>query len=194
LPFGHGKKFANQGVLSEIVGGFVLNGQYSHVSGSPFSVTSNSNVIGSYAPGFNTTYANLVQPYRQLGGHNRKFGDTTISGGRPWFDPSRFASMTEPNAASNGALTLPNTGRNQFTGPGTSLFNASVFRSIHLYRASEFQIRVEAFNLLNHPQLNSPNTTVPSLSNMTAGNYGTFGLVTSYGNQRSLQFGGRLTF
>ncbi len=200
LPFGHGQKFANQGVISEIVGGFVLNGQYSHVSGAPFSVSSNSNVLGGFSPNFGATYAQLVAPYRQLSGHIRKFGDTNVSGGRPWFDPSRFASVTEPTYTATmtpsqiPALVLPNTGRNEFTGPGTSVFNASVFRSIHMYRESEFQIRVEAFNVLNHPQLTGVNSTVPSAANVAAGNYGTFGLISSFGNTRSLQFGGRISF
>jgi hypothetical protein len=201
LPFGHGQKYLNQGVVSQIVGGFVLNGQFSHTSGGPFSVSSNSNVVGSFAPGFNSTWAELVAPYKQEGGHNRKFGDKAVSGGKPWFDPASFATVTEPtytatmSQASITAPVLPNTGRNQFRGPGQSVFNASAFRSIHVYRESDFQIRFEAFNLFNHPQLNNPsNTTVPTASNIAAGNYGTFGLITSFGNTRQLQFGGRLTF
>ena len=207
LPLGHGQKWANSGVISEIVGGFKLNGQFSHTSGAPFSVSSNSNVIGSLAPGFGATYANLTSSYHQEGGHNRTFGDTTVSGGRPWFDPSTFASVVEPAMTATmtpsqiPALVLPNTGRNQFKGPGVSVFNASIFRSIHIYRESEFQFRFEAFNLFNHPLLNNPNTTVQSAANMAAGKYSTFGLITSYGpsyspNQgaRSLQFGGRFNF
>ena len=50
LPFGHGQSFANHGVLAEIIGGFVLNGQFSHTSGAPFSVSSNTNVIGAITP------------------------------------------------------------------------------------------------------------------------------------------------
>jgi hypothetical protein len=91
-------------------------------------------------------------------------------------------------------LVLPNTGRDQFRGPGNSVFNASTFRTIHLFREADFQIRAEAFNVTNHPILNNPNTTVPSAANIASGNYGTFGLITSFGNARSLQFGGRLSF
>ena len=192
LPFGRGQSFVNHGVLAEIIGGFVLNGQFSHTSGAPFTVNSNSNVVGAITPGFNTTYAQLVSPYKQEGGHNRKPGDSTVSGGKPWFDPASFANVTEPaytatmSQSSITAPVLPNTGRNQFRGPGQSLFNASVFRSIHLYRESEFQIRFEAFNLFNHPILNTP-------SNVTVGG-SNFGYLTSFGNTRSLQFGGRLRF
>jgi len=192
LPFGRGQSFVNHGVLAEIIGGFVLNGQFSHTSGAPFTVNSNSNVVGAITPGFNTTFAQLVSPYKQEGGHNRKPGDSTVSGGKPWFDPASFANVTEPaytatmSQSSITAPVLPNTGRNQFRGPGQSLFNASVFRSIHLYRESEFQIRFEAFNLFNHPILNTP-------SNVTVGG-SNFGYLTSFGNTRSLQFGGRLRF
>jgi hypothetical protein len=102
----------------------------------------------------------------------------------------------------NASPNLPNTGRNEFRGPGVSVFNTSLFRAIHLYRETEFQIRIEAFNLLNHAILTSnPNATVPSAANVAAGNYGTFGLITSFGpaysptqGSRSLQFSGRFNF
>jgi hypothetical protein len=191
LPFGHGQTFVNHGVLSQIIGGYVLNGQFSHTSGAPFTVSSNSNIIGNLAPGFGATYAQLVSPYNQEGGHNRIPGNTAVSGGKPWFDPTSFQSVTEPTYTASmtssqiSPLVLPNTGRNQFRGPGQSVFNASAFRSIHLYRESQFQIRFEAFNLLNHALLNAPNVTVGGSN---------FGYVTSFGKTRQLQFGGRFTF
>ena len=68
-----------------------------------------------------------------------------------------------------------------------TLINASVVRGFHIYRESEFQVRVEAFNLLNHPQLSTnPNATVGG---------GTFGYITTFGNNtRTLQFSGRFNF
>ncbi len=135
-----------------------------------------------------------------MSGHNRTFGNTAISGGKPWFNRASFASLVEPTytatetPAQIAPLVLPNTSRNNFRGPGTSVFNASIFRAFHLYRESEFQIRFEAFNVFNHPQLSSPNTTVPSAANVTVGTFGTFGLITSFGNTRTVQFGGRFNF
>ena len=197
LPFGYGQKFANQGLVAEIIGGFQLNGQFSHYSGFPFGVSASSNVIGNMAPGFGTTYAQLVSSYQQQSGHNRVPSSNTVSGGKPWFAPASFANPAElPNTIAgnpnNVGPTLPNTGRNSFRGPGVSMFNASLFRSIHLYRESEFQIRFEAFNVFNHAWLNNPNTTVDG---------GTFGYITSFGppysptqGARSLQFSGRFNF
>jgi hypothetical protein len=206
LPFGYGQQFANHGLIAQIVGGFQLNGQFSHYSGTPFSVSANSNLIGNLAPGFGATYAQLNGKYKQESGHNRVFGSAAVSGGKPWFDPTVFANPNEPTASvagnpGNAPPLLPNTGRNDFRGPGQSIFNTSVFRAFHIYRESEFQIRIEAFNVFNHAWLTNPNTTVPSNANIAAGNYGTFGLITTYGpgysptsGARSLQFSGRFNF
>jgi Carboxypeptidase regulatory-like domain len=198
LPFGHGQKWATHGIADAILGGFQLNGQFSHISGIPFTVSANSNTVN--APG-NPLYANLVKPYRQIGGRNRVAGSSAVSGGNVWFDPSAFANPAEPtysptqDPSTIQSPTFGNTGRDQFRGPGQSVINASLFRGFHVWRETEFQIRFEAFNVLNHALLGNPNTTVPSNANLAAGNYGTFGMITGgYGNSRSLQFSGRFNF
>ena len=43
LPFGPGQRWVNHGVAGAILGGFQLNGQLSHVSGTPFSVSPSAN-------------------------------------------------------------------------------------------------------------------------------------------------------
>jgi hypothetical protein len=197
LPFGPGQPWANGGILGTILGGFQLNGQLSHISGYPFTVSANTN--NTNAPG-DQLYADLVKPYHQIGGHSRAAGDP-VSGGQRWFDPTTFANPVQPTytpdepPSSIPSPVFGNTGRDQFRGPGQTVLNASVFRSFHVYRESSFQIRFEAFNALNHALLANPNVTLPSAANIAAGNYGTFGMITSgYGAARSLQFGGRFTF
>jgi hypothetical protein len=166
-----------------------LNGQVSHISGGPFSVSPQSNNIND--PG-NTEYADLVAPYRQLSGHNRTVGNTSVSGGAPWFDPTSFGNPVQPTytatqtPASIVAPHFGNTHRNEFRGPGVTGVNASVFRGFHVWRETQFQVRVEAFNLLNHTQLTSNPTA-------TVGN-GTFGYITAFGATRSLQWSGRFNF
>jgi hypothetical protein len=196
LPFGPGQRWANHGLIGEAIGGFQLNGNFFHISGLPFAVSANSNTIGGFAPGFGATYAQLTGSYKQLSGHIRNAG-SNITGGKTWFDTTTFSNPVEPGNTlatnpSNTSPTLPNTGRNQFRGPGVSMFNMSLFKGFHVYRESEFQVRVEAFNLFNHPWLNNPGATYGSA---------TFGMITSYGppysptqGARSLQFGGRFNF
>ena len=106
----------------------------------------------------------LVKPYHQMGGHNRTPGNTAVSGGKPWFDPTSFANPVEPKyttdavALRHRCCRLSATpSRNEFRGPGLTYINASIFRSFHVYRESAFQIRFEAFNVLNHPILTNPN-------------------------------------
>jgi hypothetical protein len=54
---------------------------------------------------------------------------------------------------------------------------------------------VEAFNLPNHPQLTTnPNATVNSATPGVPATTGNFGYITSFGNTRTLQFSGRISF
>lgn len=195
LPFGRGHQWASTGIGNAALGGWQLNGQFSHISGTPFTISANSNTANAEGE---PLYANLVSAYHQLGGHART-ATSNISGGKAWFDPASFANPTQPTYSATetpSQITAPvfgNTNRNEFRGPGVSLLNASLFRSFHLYHESEFQIRFEAFNALNHALLYSnPNTTVGS---------STFGEITSFGpgysptqGSRSLQFSGRFQF
>jgi hypothetical protein len=187
LPFGRGQKFAQNGVASWILGGWQLNGQLSHISGTPFTVNAASGSSAN-AQG-NPTYANLVKPYHQLGGH----GSGSGTGGKPWFDSASFANPTQPTYTATmtpdqiAPTVFGNTHRNEFRGPGQTVMNTSLFRGFTIYRESEFQIRFEAFNVLNHALLPSPNNTTVGGS--------TFGLITTgYGASRTLQLSGRVNF
>jgi Carboxypeptidase regulatory-like domain/TonB dependent receptor len=199
LPFGYGQRWANTGAAAWIVGGFRLNGQFGHQSGTPFSVVASSNLLGNIAPGIGSTYAQLIKPYHQLGGHNRgAAGGSALSGGKGWFDPTSFANPTVSTfTAENNTPPWPNTHRNQFRGPGASNFNASIFRAFHIWRESEFQVGMEAFNLFNHALLYGTNSNVPV---NTVGN-ANFGNITAFGQPysptsgaRTLQFNGRFNF
>ncbi len=197
LPFGKGQSFLNHGIASYILGGFQVNGQLSHVSGAPFSVTaSNSN----NAQG-GQNYASLVKPYKQLGGHQytpaAPYKGIAVAYGTAWFDSSCFANPTQPTepTGNSTAGVLPmvfgNTHRNQFRGPGQTYINASFVKSMPVFRETKFELRLEAVNLLNHPLINNPNV---SLSNLT-----TLGQITSYGpsyqnGSRTVEFSGRYTF
>jgi hypothetical protein len=191
LPFGPGQMWLNHGLAGSLIGGWQLSGQFSHYSGFPFSVTANSNVIGGFAPGFGAEYAELTGSYKQLRGHAQK-ASYPVSGGKPWFDPTVFSNPTESAAAPK----IPNTGRNEFRGPGNTQTNASLVKNFHIYRESEFQFRFEAFNVFNHPWLNNPNSQVGSgstgfISNFNAFNVAAFG--TNAGS-RQMQFSGRINF
>ena len=115
-----------------------------------------------------------------------------MNGGKPWFDPASSRAPVESAAAP----AIPNTGRNQFRGPGNSQTNTSLVKNFHIYHEAEFQFRFEAFNVFNHPWFNAPNTTVGSgtfgyITNFNAFNVAAFG--TNAGS-RQMQFSGRVNF
>ncbi len=191
LPFGPGQMWLNHGLAGDLIGGWQLSGQFSHFSGFPFSVNANSNTIGGFTPGFGATYAQMSGSYKKLGGHAQSSG-SPVSGGKPWFDPTIFSSPVESAAAP----VIPNTGRNEFRGPGNTQTNASLVKDFHIWREAAFQFRFEAFNLFNHPWLNAPSTTVGSgtfgyITNFNAFNVAAFG--TNAGS-RQMQFSGRIKF
>ena len=191
-----------------MVGGFQLNGQFSHYSGVPFSVSGNSNTLGNFAPvcGAIPTL-NWSRSGEQLSGHNRGFGSKVCRAARRGLIRALSPARLSRQRAWRGTrrtlrLCCPTRIAISSADWRQSIFNTSMFRAFRIYRETEFQLRFEAFNVLNHAWLTNPNTTVPSAANIAAGNYGTFGLITSYGlppysptaGARSLQFSGRFNF
>lgn len=85
------------------------------------------------------------------------------------------------------AFTLPvsgqygNAGRNTIPGPGFFMLNAGLGRSVQIGGDSRHRIeaRVEANNVLNHPNITGLGTTVNAVN---------YGLATTAGNMRTMQF------
>ncbi len=70
-----------------------------------------------------------------------------------WFDTSCFVQTTEITG------TYGDSGRGVIRGPGSFNIDASLIKNTRIGRTTT-EIRVEAFNVLNHPQFGNPNTTV----------------------------------
>jgi hypothetical protein len=65
-----------------------------------------------------------------------------------------------------------------FTGPGLQAIDFSVSKSFAIVEHQSLQFRAEAINVLNHPILVAPNSTIGT----------TFGLVNNAQGERQLQF------
>jgi hypothetical protein len=70
-----------------------------------------------------------------------------------WFDTSCFVPTTDATA------TYGNSGRGIIRGPGSVNLDASLIKNTNFGRLHT-EFRVEAFNVLNHPQFANPNTTI----------------------------------
>jgi hypothetical protein len=96
----------------------------------------------------------------------------------PWFNTSPFST---PVGAVYG-----NMGQNVYSGPGQITNNSSIFRTFSVRESASLQLRMDAFNSLNHPTFANPSTVLTSSS---------FGQVTAItGAPRTLQFAGTLSF
>jgi opacity protein-like surface antigen len=103
-----------------------------------------------------------------------------------WLNPAAFA-VPAPG-------TWGNLGRNVLRAPGLFQIDTSLVKQTRIFERGSFQIGVEAFNILNHPQLGTPGTNISSTSN--------FGRITSLintspvgaGTPRQIQLMARFEF
>jgi hypothetical protein len=176
LPFGRGRRFANENRLaSAIFGGFRINGIFSMSDGVPLTITQrNTNlVLASQRP-------NVIDPTRLDG----KVDNPTFRGAsRVWLIPP-----TDPAFpfAPSGNLTIGNLGRNTSREPGFVNLNLALFRNFRLSERFNLEFRGEAYNALNHV-----NYLQPASTNINDANYG---LITSAAPARQMQLGLRLSF
>ena len=168
LPFGRGKKFLNgaRGVENAVVGGWQVNGITVFSLGVPFGVSAPSGVPD--------VDAKAVTANRTCDGTLPRGERTRLR----YFDTSCF-SLPAPG-------TFGNSARNLWHGPGINNWDLSVFKNFRLWSdRSQLQYRFESFNFFNHTQFSNPASGLPS---------GTFGVITSAKDARSIQMALRLVF
>ncbi|HZY61971.1 MAG TPA: TonB-dependent receptor [Edaphobacter sp.] len=98
------------------------------------------------------------------------------------------------------ATGFGNIGRDSIRAPGEVELDLSVSRTIQLYRRLSFQLRADAFNVLNHTNLGMPTTSLTVANVGTASapragfNNSSFGQITSSQPPRIMQLVGRFSF
>jgi hypothetical protein len=107
-----------------------------------------------------------------------------------WLNPAAFVA---PPVGSVGDI-----GRNSFTGPGINNWDMSLFKNFNFREHLTLQLRLEAYNVFNHPQGNNVITTfaangpgAPADLNVGGPNPGT---VNGYRDPRSVQIGAKFYF
>lgn len=188
LPFGRGKLWLNQGVLSAILGNWALNGVFRVQSGIPFQISS--------------SFCNVPA---QL---NNFCAPALLSGASPFlqspthFDPSQpvlNVNSFEP-ASSFNFYTGKGPRVQGFRQPGYSDFDIGLEKSVHITERFKFQLRGDAFNVFNQHHFNNVGTFL--LSGGTGGSafntdvaspdFGKWnGVVTS---PRNIQVSARISF
>jgi hypothetical protein len=179
LPFYHEQK----GLVGRLVGGWEVSGIVALDSGLPISVAASAGgtingvtfadvgglgIIGASPAGLRPD---------QLFDSRQGTGLKTRT---KWFNTAAFA-------APNAALGIPgNAKRGTIIGPGFNREDLGIFRNFRIFDDVNFQLRGEAFNVLNHTNLGPPAVTATTPT--------TFGTITSAREARILQIGGKLSF
>jgi hypothetical protein len=144
LPFGSGQHFGSgaRAVIDGIIAGWQWNGSVLVQSGFPFTPLAGSNISGS------GDASNSDVP-----SWNPDFKGPVILG-RPdqWFDPRAFVLPAQG--------TFGNVARGSLRGPGLFNLDTSMFKNLRITEGLNLQLRVEAFNILNHPNFAYPNQVV----------------------------------
>jgi hypothetical protein len=119
---------------------------------------------------------------------HKKITRTSAGGNRSWVNESAFTQ--------NDTGTFGNSGRFAYRGPGYFQFDSEVSRAFPLHERLVLDLRLEAFNVLNHPAFAAPGSS-GSLGSSSSLVSSTFGQITStlsnYG-ARVFQGAVKLTF
>jgi hypothetical protein len=181
LPFGKDKMFGRNmsSMVDAIAGGWQFNTNTVIMSGLPYSIAYNdAGADRDTGPNRPDLIGNPDGPQTQ----------------DQWFNAA-------PIGAAGSAFGRPAKGtfgnmeRNSLRGPGYWRVDASLFKNVMLPNNRFIQVRIEAFNLLNHVNLGLPDSTigVPGNLNTNAGRINS----TFNGNsesQRFFQFGLKFAF
>lgn len=165
LPFGRSKAFGSSynRIVEAAISGWQANGIFSFQTGLPFTVTTSRDISNTGA----ANYAQIVPG-----------ADPNITPRTPtrWFNTAAFTDTLLPT----GSYAYGTAGRNLLRADRPINLDLGVYRRIAFLRETQFELRAEVFNVLNHPVFSAPVANVQS---------GSFGVVNSTnGNPRQTQF------
>src|SRR5215472_14886810 len=153
----------------KILGDWQLNGIFTAMSGTPFTVFDSSDVsLQGQAPeisGFSSNRPNVIA--------NPNSGPRTAG---EWFNVKAFQQL-QPDPQGRFEV-FGDEGRNAVLGPGYVDWDFSAFKNIPLTESKELQVRGELFNVLNHTNFRLPVSDIESA---------TFGQVQSDVSPRVIQ-------
>jgi hypothetical protein len=168
------------------------------VSGEPFTVTAgvdNSYTdVGNDRPNVVSGVPVYLHPTLRAG---------TGQANRGYLNPAAFAQVCPTGSTPltcAGYGTLGNVSRNSYRGPNAFNFDAQISRIFPIYESLSTTLRLEAFNVLNHPNFNPPTgTATGTVAAQTGGagafTSGTFGQISTTSNQaRVFQGSVKFTF
>ncbi len=169
VPLGNGKSYLNSGVLGRIFESWQFSGITTAQTGHPFDVFSTTDMERTGLSGRADLMGNPFAP-----GSNTP---VSAGGNKVWFsNPDAFSARRDANG---GPLFVGpgSVGRNHFYGPGFVNFDLVFAKGVKLTERFNAQLRVEGYNIFNHPHFTNPGADSGNLGNRVGSSI--FGLITS---------------
>lgn len=155
LPFGPNRRFLNStnGIVSRLVGGFVIATNFTYASGFPFTVVSGTNTVSNR----NSSRANFSGT-----NFSPNYTVDPATGNFFLFTPEERAQFSLPAPGELG-----NTERNAFRLPPTFSMDASLIKRIRITEGTNLELRAEATNVTNTVYFGFPSSGVTVTSGST---------------------------
>ncbi|HVW83416.1 MAG TPA: hypothetical protein VHB50_02000, partial [Bryobacteraceae bacterium] len=172
LPVGHGQKYWNNAprLANALIGGWQANGILTFSTGTPVVMGAAINQTGIFT----------VNQRPDNNGHSAALSHQTIN---QWFNTSVFY-QPPPFTIGTAGRTLPDVRNPGVANADLSLFKNNYFGAKERYN---LQLRIEAFNALNHTQFGVANSGIQ--------NGAAFGTITSTGiSARQVQLAAKFMF
>ena len=173
LPFGIGRRFLHDGMITPLIGGWQISSVGQIRSGIADTVYIGVNTFGN---------GNLTnQRPNAVVGVSEYAADKNVN---QWLNPAAFSLPA--------AGTFGNLGRNTFYGPGYAQEDLSLIKNTMIKERYGLQFRAEIFNIFNHPNFDLPSST---FNTSTFGQtLNTFGRTLGGGVSRQIQLALKLRF
>ncbi len=162
-------------VTKAIINGWELAPLIRIQSGAPFSVTSGQDNSLTDVGNDRPNLVAGVNPVAEV-----KLQKATGESNREYLNPSAFQQVWQTagcaSATANGCPALGtygNVSKNSFRGPKSLQFDAQISRIFPIHESLSTTLRLEAFNVLNHPDFSNPAASLTS---------STFGQISSTTN------------
>jgi len=148
VPLGKGKGYLNTGAAGKIFEGMQFAGITTVQTGHPFDVYSSTDMERTGLSG----RADLVagqNPFGTAGGNN-------TPGLKTWFNNTNAFSLRSDGSGAPLFDGPGNIGRNHYYGPGFVDFDLVFAKQMKFTERFNAELRVEGYNIFNHPHFNNP--------------------------------------
>jgi hypothetical protein len=167
-------------------------------TGLPVNITQTNEItnVSQQRPNGNTALLKLAHPV--LNGPALQYFDS------PQTDPSFPLTPSGPvyNTINGVRTRIVSTGfgnvpRDSMRQPGEADFDASLSKDFRLFESLRFQLRLDAFNVINHTNFTAPSSSLTVTATGTTATFATssgFGKITGTQSPRTMQVSARFAF